>query len=97
MAQPQLQAQFFVAQNGVILPREKPLNYDQKKAIFERDGGVCKKCGRAVKFGGNEVSPFTKIASGHVDHIFPRARGGRNVDTNLQLLCMSCNSSKGAK
>lgn len=97
MAQPQLQAQFFVAPNGVIWPREKPLNYDQRKAVFERDGGVCKECGCEVKFGGNVVSPFTKIASGHVDHIFPRARGGRNDDSNLRLLCMSCNSSKGAK
>ncbi|WP_420636245.1 DNA methyltransferase [Candidatus Palauibacter sp.] len=30
-----------------------------------------------------------------VDHIHPRAKGGRNHAHNLQLLCTSCNSAKG--
>jgi len=33
----------------------------------------------------------------HVDHIVPLAGGGSNDKTNLQLLCPSCNTSKGAK
>jgi len=33
----------------------------------------------------------------HIDHIFPLALGGRHEDSNLQLLCPSCNLSKGAK
>jgi 5-methylcytosine-specific restriction endonuclease McrA len=97
MAQPRLQAQFFAGMDGVVLIREKQLNYDQRLAVFNRDGGKCKQCGEPVKFGGNEVSPFSKIRAGHIDHIFPRARGGRNDDSNLRLLCMSCNSRKGAK
>lgn len=32
-----------------------------------------------------------------VDHILARSRGGTNALSNLQLLCRSCNSSKGAK
>jgi len=32
----------------------------------------------------------------HVDHILPRSRGGGNEQTNLQVLCVWCNSSKGA-
>ena len=29
------------------------------------------------------------------DHIVPKARGGRNVLSNVQVLCRSCNASKG--
>lgn len=33
----------------------------------------------------------------HVDHILPVALGGSSDRRNLQLLCVRCNSSKGAK
>lgn len=33
----------------------------------------------------------------HVDHIMPLYRGGSNWPDNLQILCPSCNCSKGAK
>ena len=33
----------------------------------------------------------------HLDHIVPVSAGGPNVDSNIQLLCPSCNQSKGAK
>lgn len=33
----------------------------------------------------------------HVDHKHPLARGGSNGPDNLQLLCPTCNRSKGAK
>lgn len=32
-----------------------------------------------------------------IDHILPLSRGGGNAPDNLQLLCLSCNSSKGTK
>jgi len=33
----------------------------------------------------------------HVDHIIPLAIGGEHSDSNVQLLCPTCNMSKGAK
>lgn len=33
----------------------------------------------------------------HLDHIVPIAKGGLNVDGNIQLLCQKCNQSKGSK
>lgn len=33
----------------------------------------------------------------HLDHIIPVALEGVNTDDNIQLLCASCNCSKGAK
>lgn len=38
-----------------------------------------------------------KILKPHIDHIMPLARGGQNVDSNVQLLCSTCNLSKHAK
>lgn len=33
----------------------------------------------------------------HMDHVIPVSAGGENIDSNIQLLCPSCNHSKGAK
>lgn len=52
-------------------------------AIFSRDGWACKKC-----FTTENLS---------IDHIVPVRRGGGNEHDNLQTLCVSCNSSKGAR
>ena len=32
-----------------------------------------------------------------IDHIHPKAAEGPDVDSNLQLLCPSCNSIKGSR
>ena len=51
--------------------------------VFERDSYRCVICGG-----------FKGLAC---DHIFPESKGGETTFENLQTLCKSCNSKKGAK
>lgn len=97
MAYFSLQAKFFADEAGIVVRRAPPVSRPVARAIYERDGGKCLHCGAAVRFGGNSVSPFDRIRSGAVDHVIPRARGGQNDESNLRLLCMTCNARKGAK
>jgi len=53
-----------------------------RQRIINRDRGICQHC-------GNEGDS--------VDHIVPRNQGGTDDDYNLQLLCRTCNSSKGGR
>lgn len=55
----------------------------QKLMVLQR--GMCGACGMSIR----EVF--------HLYHILPLARGGANVDQNIQLFCPRCNQSKGAK
>lgn len=97
MAGKKLKAQFFIDKSGMCIEKAKPLTRTQRYAIYHRDKGVCKLCGIAVAFGGTTCSPFQEIASGQIDHIMPRSRGGQNNEDNLRLLCLTCNSQKGAR
>lgn len=58
-----------------------------RRVIYERDGGICMKCGR--KLGPRNF---------HVDHIMPVALGGDEWDlANLELACPECNLQKGTR
>ena len=49
--------------------------------VWQRDKGHCVRC------NSNERLEF--------DHIIPVAEGGSNTERNIQLLCETCNRSKG--
>jgi len=51
--------------------------------VLVRDGSKCVRCGSTERL--------------HADHIIPEKRGGPTTLENLQTLCGSCNSKKGAK
>lgn len=53
-----------------------------RKTIIDRDQ-CCQMCGTEDRLT--------------VDHIVPRVLGGDDNPSNLQVLCSSCNSSKGGR
>jgi 5-methylcytosine-specific restriction protein A len=56
-------------------------------ALFLRAGGRCQACGWLL-------APGTRW---EVDHILPRALGGRDAPDNLQVLCRTCHAGKTAR
>ncbi len=75
-------------ENGMIelgfTPIPELSYYDEfRESIFRRDGYRCKHC--------QTNDDLT------IDHIVPRSKGGLDHKSNLQTLCRSCNSRKGAR
>lgn len=56
-----------------------------KSKLFALQKGKCPCCNKSL--GKNY----------HVDHIIPIAKGGKNIDSNVQLLRAKCNHQKNAK
>ncbi len=54
---------------------------DVRMYVWQRDGGECVKCGSQERL--------------EFDHIIPISQGGSNTARNIQLLCETCNRSKG--
>lgn len=63
------------------IPRE-PIPESVRLFVWQRDRGQCVKCGSRERL--------------EFDHIIPIAAGGSNTERNVQLLCETCNRSKGA-
>ncbi len=55
-------------------------------AAFNRQKGICAMCGK--KFSIDEM---------HADHIKPWSKGGHTTPDNCQMLCHTCNFTKGSK
>jgi len=51
-----------------------------RREVTRRDNYTCQRCGSTSRL--------------HIDHIFPRSRGGDDSMDNLQVLCESCNLTK---
>lgn len=58
-----------------------PIPRKIKRLILDRDNHTCQHCGTTENLA--------------IDHIIPVVRGGGNELTNLQVLCMRCNTLKG--
>ena len=54
-----------------------------RRNIAIRDNSSCQYCGKVL-----ETAEYT------IDHVLPRARGGRSVWANLALACVRCNKRK---
>jgi 5-methylcytosine-specific restriction endonuclease McrA len=52
--------------------------------VIERDKATCYMCHRKL--------PFEEIT---LEHIIPRSRGGKTVESNLKVACEPCNNRKG--
>lgn len=63
--------------------RKQKISGTLRTAVFERDMYRCKRC--------NDHRDLC------ADHIHPEALGGNATMDNLQTLCRTCNSKKGAK
>lgn len=67
--------------------QRKLMTPELRHKIMLRDDYTCQICGKRMP---DEVGL-------HVDHIVPIAKGGKTVESNLQVLCSKCNGRKGAK
>lgn len=58
-----------------------------REQIAKRDNYTCQICGKYMPDG----------VGLHIDHIVPIAKGGKTVESNLQVLCSKCNGKKSSK
>ncbi len=75
----------------LLTGEEKHLNLrsfddDQKREVYERQGGICTKCGGKFEFYEMEA-----------DHITPWHEGGKTIVENCQMLCRDDNRRKAGK
>lgn len=67
--------------------QRKLMTKELRSKIAKRDNYTCQICGKYMPDG----------VGLHIDHIVPVAKGGKSVESNLQVLCSKCNGSKSDK
>ena len=60
------------------------IRQERRLAVYLRDGLACCYCGSSIEDGAQLT----------LDHVIPRARGGRNSVDNLITSCHRCNSAR---
>lgn len=80
---------YLLKKNGTL--KRKTIPKWATRAVFYRDRGKCTMCNKDLTGLFNISNKF------NIDHIIPLAINGLNDVSNLQLLCDSCNSSKGGR
>ena len=65
---------------------DTPLPPRVRVRLFDADGGRCAECGIQIRPGNGPA----------YDHIKALINGGENRETNFQVLCIPCHSSKTA-
>lgn len=73
---------------------ERQPDYSVAFRILREAHWVCSSCGIKTP---EKLRGTHELNAPEVDHIVPLSRGGTHEYENLQCLCKSCNSSKGAK
>lgn len=63
--------------------RSTYINPKIRQKVLNKYKHTCVNCGTKEKLS--------------IDHIIPVSKGGKDLFSNLQVLCRSCNSKKGAK
>ena len=68
-----------------------------QRAVLIRDHFTCQACGAKPAI----ITPYPRpierpnLGALHIDHVVPFSRGGATTIDNLQVLCVSCNLTKG--
>lgn len=57
--------------------------------VLQRDGFCCVYCGKSA------VDGVCLSVAFHLDHVYPRSRGGSDLMSNLATACSDCNAGKG--
>ena len=72
---------------GLFRRKKKPTGHRLaaalRRRVLERDGFRCRYCGSTNRL--------------EIDHLTPRARGGKDTMRNLVTACYDCNRAKGAR